>query len=145
MPVTLTAPPYLFFASVAACAAFGLWGWYSYRRSGLSMFAVLRFFLAALAGPLWFWQLANSAVHLDKTTISWTTGFPWAPEPHSVDLAGVRHVLATEVGKGRNRGEAWVFFYQDGTKQEVRLTDLWKANREDIADHFSPMGVQLPR
>jgi hypothetical protein len=145
MPVTLTAPLYLFFGSVAACAVFGLWGFYTYKSAGLSAYVAVRFLLAALTGPIWTWQLATSTIELDKTTISWTTGFPWATEQHTVNLEGVLSVAAIEVGAGRGRGEAWVFAYPDGKVREIRLTDIWRENREEIANHFSKMGIILPR
>ena len=145
MPVELTAPGHLYLASVAASAAFAGWAWYSYRSGGLSLFVVARLFLAILAGPMWSWQLASSSILLDRTTIAWTTGFPWSPEPHSVDLAGLRSVQVTEIGTGRSRSEAWILTYRDGTRREVSPTDIWRANQEEIADYFSRLGIQLPR
>lgn len=145
MPVILTAPWYLFLGSVSGCLALGAWSWYSYQRSGMSIPVLVKAFLAVLTGPLWFWQLSISSLELHETTVRWTTGFSWERKAHSVDFSGVQAIRVTEVGSGRNRGEAWILLYRNGELQEVRLTDLWRSNREEIAEHFSARGISLPR
>lgn len=145
MPVSLTAPIELYAFSVAACAALALWAWFSYKTSGWWVAVIFRALLALLVGPLWLWQLMTTEVQLDRTTIRWTTGLPWDTQEHSVDLAGLDSVVVTQLGSGRNRSDAWVLIYRDGTQRVVPIIDVWRANQEQIADYFLPLGIRLPR
>lgn len=145
MPITLTAPWYLYLGSLAGFLSFGGWGWYRYRVSGLSWAVLGRFLIAVFSGPIWQWQLMTSFIELENTTISWTTGAPWAAETQTANFAGVRAITITEVGSGRTRGQAWLLQYADGSRREIRLTDLWRANQDEIAAHLAAHGIPVPK
>ena len=89
---------------------------------------------------------AIDSVRITPTTLSFRTGFWFAPKVRNYSLEGLALVYEhSKRGRvvGEPRNVFWTFYWKDGRMVDLDLPDLFTANREGVRKYLSNLGIDI--
>ena len=147
--LVVASAPGRYVAWVAAFVVMFLGGGWCWRRGIGGRFAPGVFFASFVLPLIVVPGIATEFVRVSPTALTFQTGFWFSPNTHTIPLAGVVEVVERSedmAQRGASRQDTfWNFEYQDGQRRLVHLSDLFEANREQVAARLRQVGIRVRR
>ena len=147
--LVVASAPGRYVAWVVAFVVMFLGGGWCWRRGIGGRFAPSLFF-ASFALPLIVVPgIATEFVRVSPNALTFQTGFWFSPNTQTIPLAGVVEVIerSEDIAQrsAARQDTFWYFVYPDGQQRSVHLSDLFEANREQIAARLRQVGIRVHR